>query len=336
MKRLSKWYLRTAVLLASLFSAFPVLAQTTVVTGTVTDSSGTPYSGGTILAQLVLAGAGVTGQPVVTVNNTQQCISAGQGSAPCKLPFTATVGPVSLDSTGSFTLTLQDNTLVTPAATQWSFTVSAPGVLPPVGTGPQSATPAPITISGASMNITTFGLNSSPSLLRTPVFFTASSIAATLNLTVGTAGAGNNFINISGNSSPTVTLRNGTGALGGNAVLDLGTSSGIKAAFFQGSNVCTSTANPASCFTRPVGRFVIAAGATTTQINTDEVTASGSIFVVRDDSLGTALSVTCNTQSSLVLGTPRALSRSVGSNFIATIDVAPTTNPLCLVYFVVN
>jgi hypothetical protein len=127
--------------------------QTTTVSGTVTDPNTLAYTPGVIKAQLVsTAGSPVTGQPTVTVNNQGQCVSAGLGSAPCKMPFQGTVGQFALDNTGSFTTTLQDNTQVTPAGTQWLFTVNSTGTPPPVGTGPQVCT-AQLTISGASQTI---------------------------------------------------------------------------------------------------------------------------------------------------------------------------------------
>ena len=138
-------------------------AQTTQVSATIADSGGIPYAGATLKAQLVLNGAGVTGQPVVTVSNQQQCISGGQGSAPCKMPFQGTVGPVTLDNSGSFTLSLQDNALVTPSSTQWLFSVTTTGVSVPAGFGPQACS-ATVTITGASQSITSSF--SCPLLLR--------------------------------------------------------------------------------------------------------------------------------------------------------------------------
>ena len=155
------------------FDLLVCFAQSTQVTGTVKDVNGIPYAGGQIKAQLVLNGAGVTGQPVVTVNNTQQCISAGQGSAPCKVGFNGTQGPLALDPTGSFSISLQDNSLVTPSGTQWLFTVTSTGVPPPLGTGPQTCS-ATVTITGASQSV-------SPSFSACPA----------LSATGGGGGVGN-------------------------------------------------------------------------------------------------------------------------------------------------
>src|SRR6266851_5491053 len=135
----------------SLFAA-GLSAQTTNVTGTVKDVNGVPYAGATMKAQLVLAGSAVNGQPTVTVTGTQACASSGFGSSPCKVPFQGTNGPITLDPTGSFTLALQDNALVTPASTQWLFSVTTTGAPPPLGTGPQACT-ATLTITGAAQSV---------------------------------------------------------------------------------------------------------------------------------------------------------------------------------------
>jgi hypothetical protein len=100
---------------------------------------------------------------------------------------------------------------------------------------------------------------------------------------------------------------------------------------------CSSAASPAVCGSASAGGVAIAAGATTVQVNTTAIANSNTqVFLTRDDSLGSKLSVTCNTQSSLVLGTPRITARSDGVSFTVSIDVGPTTNPMCISYFIVN
>lgn len=142
------------IILVGLFFASSAAAQLTTVSGTVTDPNNIPYAGGQLKAQLVAAAGGaVTGQPTVTVSNQAQCVSGGFGSAPCQVPFQGTVGPFQLSPTGTFTVNLQDNTLVTPGGTQWLFTVTiAPGVPPPLGFGPQTCI-APLTISGPTQSV---------------------------------------------------------------------------------------------------------------------------------------------------------------------------------------
>jgi hypothetical protein len=138
------------ILLALCICASVANAQTTLVTGTIVDPGAVPYAGAQLKAQLTVPGA------TVTINNNAQCASAGQGSAPCKIPIQGTAGPVTLDSAGNIPgggIVMFDNTFVNPGGTQWIFTVSiSPGVPLPLGTGPQTFS-ATITISGASQNI---------------------------------------------------------------------------------------------------------------------------------------------------------------------------------------
>lgn len=171
--------MRRFFLAASFFLASSSFAQTTIVTGTVKDPNGVPYSGASIKAQLVLAGASVTGQPTVTVTDVQACRSSGFGSSPCQVPFQGTKGPFTLDSTGSFSQTLQDNALVTPAGTQWLFTITmSPGIPPPLGTGPQSFAVA-VTITGASQSISSQFNNAALLLASVPTTLQPQTISST-------------------------------------------------------------------------------------------------------------------------------------------------------------
>jgi hypothetical protein len=99
---------------------------------------------------------------------------------------------------------------------------------------------------------------------------------------------------------------------------------------------CASAAAPAVCGSSASGHVVVAAAGTTVVVNTTAVTATSEIMLSRDNSLGTLLSVTCNTQSSVTLGMPYVSARTAGTSFTITADVAPTTNPLCLHYTIVN
>jgi len=100
-----------------------------------------------------------------------------------------------------------------------------------------------------------------------------------------------------------------------------------------------SAANPsvASCSAAPAGSFSCAtnASAGTCTINTSAVTASSAIFVQPDSSLGTLLSVTCNTTADTALTAPRVSARSAGTSFTITLGTF-STNPLCFNYWVVN
>lgn len=99
---------------------------------------------------------------------------------------------------------------------------------------------------------------------------------------------------------------------------------------------CASATSPAVCGGAATGFVNVAAAATTVVVNTTQVSALSTITLTRDNSLGSALSATCNTQSSLVLGTPYVSARSTGVSFTIAVDLAPTTNPLCVSYSIVN
>lgn len=106
----------------------------TRVTATVVDPNGIPYALGSVLATLIVPGGASP-----TVN--------GQF-------FVPSPSPGSLDTAGKFSMTLQDNTQISPGSTQWLFTVSsAAGSVPfAAGAGPVTFSVA-ITISGASQDI---------------------------------------------------------------------------------------------------------------------------------------------------------------------------------------
>ena len=100
---------------------------------------------------------------------------------------------------------------------------------------------------------------------------------------------------------------------------------------------CTSSASPAVCGAAAAGSVNIASGgATTIVVDTTAISGNSTVIVTEDQSLGTKLGVTCNTQSSLVLGTPRVTARSGTPSFTIAIDVTPTTNPMCIGYQIIN
>lgn len=110
----------------------------------------------------------------------------------------------------------------------------------------------------------------------------------------------------------------------------------ISSTAYQTASNCQSAAAPAVCGSAAAGMVVIAAAATSVTVNTTAVGNNSEIFITRDNSLSTALSVTCNTQSSLTLGSGYVSARSTGTSFTITLDVAPTANPACFSYYIVN
>jgi hypothetical protein len=109
-------------------------AQFTTVSGTVTDPNGLPYANGTISAALVISGSPTLGG----------------------IAYTPPTQPTGLNTAGSFTMRLADNTQLSPGGSTWSFTVSCAAGCIPVsgGKGPVSFTVTGVTISGVSQSIT--------------------------------------------------------------------------------------------------------------------------------------------------------------------------------------
>lgn len=107
----------------------------------------------------------------------------------------------------------------------------------------------------------------------------------------------------------------------------------LKSTTMQTTANCTSAASPATCTASSAGSVVMAATTSTIVVNTSVVTASSQIFAIQDNGLGTKLSVTCNTSAAM---NPYVSARSAGTSFTVKVDIAPTVNPLCLSFFIVN
>jgi len=132
-----------AFLISSFVLAAPAAAQTpTVVTGTITDPNGLPYSYARVSAQLIPT----TATPTIQVGGIPVQIG-GQNNA-------------TTDANGSFSMNLFCNSagggcsVISPSGTLWQFTVTITGTPPPVGTGPQSFS-LMLTITGANQDIST-------------------------------------------------------------------------------------------------------------------------------------------------------------------------------------
>lgn len=100
---------------------------------------------------------------------------------------------------------------------------------------------------------------------------------------------------------------------------------------FASATNCASSAG--TCAAAPAGGVTIAAAATTVTVATTAVSANSEIFVFEDSSLGTRLSVTCNTVTGRIYS---ATTRTAGTSFVITSSAAPATNPACLNYLIVN
>ena len=144
---------------AILFFASAAWAQFTTVTGTVVDPNGLPYANGTIVPTLITSAT-------PTLNG---------------FAYTPPTQAVGLNSSGSFTMRLGDNSVLLPSGTQWNFQVCSAGgtVQPAGGKGPVCFFSGPITISGASQNIS--------STLNAAALALSSSAGSGLPLKIGRA-----------------------------------------------------------------------------------------------------------------------------------------------------
>lgn len=106
---------------------------------------------------------------------------------------------------------------------------------------------------------------------------------------------------------------------------------GVSAPSYSTVTNCASSTG--ACSAASAGMVSIAASGTTRTIATTAVTANSEIFVQEDSSLGTALGVTCNTTTGRIY---TVTARTAGTSFVITSSAAPTTNPACVVYRILN
>ena len=99
---------------------------------------------------------------------------------------------------------------------------------------------------------------------------------------------------------------------------------------------CSSGASPAVCGSAASGSVAVPTGATPTLVvNTTAVTANSQILLTIDESLGTKLSVTCNTTLATLVQ-PVVTARTAGTSFTIQINATLATNPACVSYTVIN
>lgn len=105
----------------------------------------------------------------------------------------------------------------------------------------------------------------------------------------------------------------------------------VLAPLFITTTACASSGG--TCSAAPAGFVSIAAAATTVTVSTTAVTALSQILIQEDATVGTPLSVTCNT----TLGrTYMVTTRTAGTSFVITASAAPVTNPACLAFSIIN
>jgi hypothetical protein len=98
---------------------------------------------------------------------------------------------------------------------------------------------------------------------------------------------------------------------------------------------CADSAGAAACGSASAGAFVIDVGSTSTVVSTTAVTANSEIFVQFDSSLGTRLSVTCNTTPATV-AVPTITARTAATSFTLSVSGTVGTNPACFSYRIEN
>ena len=111
-----------------------------------------------------------------------------------------------------------------------------------------------------------------------------------------------------------------------------GNSNGATLLTLNTATNCSSSASPAVCSSAASGSVVVAASATTVVVDTTAVTANSQIQLTFDASLGTKLGVTCNT----TYAAPWVSARTAATSFTITVVAAPTTNPACYSYTIIN
>lgn len=230
-------------------------AQTqTAVSATITDPSGIPYANGTFSIQLIPTG----NAPSV-------------GGAAINGAFNG-----SLSATGSFSISLWPNASITPASTQWQFTIcsNSGGIQPPLGTGTQCTPPTAITISGTAQVLSTTLSNVAPKLTNFLTGGTGSvtSVAATSPI-VATPSP---IIGGGTISCPTCNTSGATIA---------GTVTATHIPFASAANTLSDTIG--SAVTAGTGAITLTAGADTTvplSIVAHSATQSGDLFDVSTSS----------------------------------------------------
>jgi hypothetical protein len=99
---------------------------------------------------------------------------------------------------------------------------------------------------------------------------------------------------------------------------------------------CSSAASPAVCSSAASGSVALPTGTNPTLVvNTTAVTANSQILLTVDESLGTKLSVTCNTTLSTLLN-PVVTARTAATSFTFTIGAVIAANPACVSYTIIN
>jgi hypothetical protein len=171
------------------------------------------------------------------------------------------------------------------------------------------------------------------------------SVVATAGAKVATLASSNNLSWMSFISNNTWRGSFGAPSGAGLAIIDnggvsiwqntFGTSNSVFSGDLKVKSLSTGTncsSAGGTCGSAAAGSVTIAAAGTTVTVSTTAVTANSQIFVMYDSSLGTKLSVTCNTTEPALYG---VTARTAATSFVIT-ATSPITNPACFSYFIVN
>lgn len=151
-------------------------------------------------------------------------------------------------------------------------------------------------------------------------------------IAIATTGSNSTIINTGGNltlGAGASSLWTFSGSTGGLSAIGNYT---ITPGGYATATNCTTSA----CGAATGGATIISSAGTGVTINTTNVTANSEIIVTRDNSLSARLGTTCNTQTTAVLGEARVVLRTAATSFVVALDVAPTINPICFDWFIVN
>lgn len=246
--------------------ASPSFAQTTLVTGQVTDPNGIRYAFASVSAGMVNANGQTFSTPAtVTLASNSVCQAAGLGPAPCQAPFPTSLGPYTLDASGNIPLggiTLEDNSMVTPAGTLWRTCVTTGGIPPPGGTGPQTFC-VNVSVTGASQAIGATLSAAAPALgagplagtvttlnnIKFPINCAGTDLGAQINACSTLAGAGGTlWVTASGTIATPLSLQQQTHLL-----FEPGTYTIPATQTISGDGITFDCANPASTHLVPSG-----------------------------------------------------------------------------------
>lgn len=269
-------------------------------------------------------------------------IQVGNGSSTGTLDMRAGATQFwSLGATGSGnTVTLASgfngNVILTVAGSNKTATsATAPAVV--IGSeGGNNGTITSTSGTAAGVNFGNGSAGNAGGLRFSPTSGTANFNAVSLFPQINQTGGANGTINVLF-ISPTNTALVGAenlidaGVNGTGGLFTVQSSGNVKPTLYGSQTNCASSAG--TCSAAPAGRVSIAAAATTVTVATTAVTANSEIFVQEDATLGTALSVTCNTTTGRIY---TITTRTAGTSFVITASAAPTTNPACLSYHIIN